>query len=99
MVTSVSMMKTAKCFIRAHPSLVDALVLGVVNYSKLARLIISKSRGLSEDNFEALVSAVRRISSELSDNSHKGLNTVRIRTRHPDVDEVILKVKNSATFL
>ena len=59
--------QTAK-YISEHPSIKDAMKKGVVNYSKLSRLI-AKDLGLEKTKMEAVLIACRRYSEKLSKES------------------------------
>lgn len=51
-------------YVLAHPSIKDSLKKGLINYSKLTRMIISET-GLKPRHFDAAVVALRRIEREL----------------------------------
>ncbi|MBT4541202.1 ACT domain-containing protein [Candidatus Woesearchaeota archaeon] len=60
--------KQTQKYISEHPSIKDAMKKGVVNYSKLSRLI-AKDLGLEKTKMEAVLIACRRYSEKLSKDS------------------------------
>jgi hypothetical protein len=64
----VTITKQTYKYISEHPSINDAMKKGVINYSKLSRLI-AKDLKLEKTNIEAILIACRRYSEKLSKDS------------------------------
>ena len=63
-------MKTVAEYIRTHPSIKDALALGVINYAALSRQIVLEL-GQEVSSQEAVVISLRRLRAQLPSRSHQ----------------------------
>lgn len=98
--TSIS--STVREYIYRNPTIKDAIMMGIVNYSSLARKIMNE---LKINNFEAVETALKRIPREEKDtgNIRKALKNSKIETV-TGVSYIVLKsssenIKKAASLL